>query len=211
MLARLFAAVGGGRDGRVLQTFKPLRNFSRRQRKTPRPDDMIVRVDAMGGDFGETLLEETFRLHDSASCVLGLVIEECVHHASCVHGCGAGPKFEFLHSEAGGRAPLALPAIAYFENVFKASGDVLDGLSALDSLPPTPQLVKALTVPWRRLLRVFSHVWAVHWDAIEALGAQAAVLTEIRHIVGIIKAHGDDLVSSCELEPLAGALRAATT
>jgi hypothetical protein len=206
MFARLFAAVGGGRDGRVLQTFKPLRNYSRRQRKAP--PQMMVRVDvggAMGGDFCETLLEETYRLHDSASCVLGLVIEECAQHASCLHGCGAGPKYEFLHSEAGGRAPAALPAIAYFENVFKDSGDVLDGLSALDALPPGPQLCKALAMPWRRLLRVFSHVWAVHWDAIEALGAQTAVLSEIRHIVGIIRAHGDDLVSSCELEPLAGA------
>ena len=221
MLARFFGRSGAGAPA----TFKPLRNFSRRQRKGGVvsvtncqwfPSLLLDGGSGSGNassdsvsvvDVGEALLEESYRLFDAVSCVFGLCLEECSSHASCIHGCGAGPKFEFLWAVSDGAAPKAIPAVTYFTNVFRDAEKTLDTLAACEKLPPGPELIVALSTSWRRLLRVFSHVYAVHWASIEAVGAGAAVHEALIHSVSVIRGFKEALVAEAELEPLAQALQ----
>lgn len=208
MLSRFF-----GRTCAPPRTFKPLRNFSRRQRKNE-PTSSALAADSGGfpllntGDSsnGEWLLEESYRLYDVTSCVLGLVLDECSIHEKCIHGCGAGPKFEFLWAATDGShaSPRSLPAVAYFGKVFKNSEATLDQLAACAELPPNEELVATLSIPWRRLLRVFSHVIAVHWSTIESMGAKQAVREAVTHSVKVVRLYKNALVAEAELEPLAG-------
>lgn len=136
--------------------------------------------------------------HNAVSLCFGLVADVCTA-ASCPSMC-ATSRYEYL-SSVGGGAPQRLPAREYVAALLTS---VLAAVDAAGVAPP-PDFIEATARPlFRRLVRVYGHLYCHHAETLAALGATGHVDACFRHLHAFVMHHG--LVEAKELAPLAATL-----
>jgi MOB kinase activator 1 len=138
---------------------------------------------------------------NTVSLLFGLVVDECTP-ANCPTMC-ASSRFEYLWSPADGGAPRRVPAREYVNLLLSAVSAAVDALPP--ARPPPADFLAATARPlFRRLLRVYAHIYCHHLPLVAALGAQGHLDDCMRHFHAFVSAHA--LVDAKEAAPLADVL-----
>jgi len=196
------------------KTFKPVRNGAGREklRQTLRAtlkatlgggDDLksVVLVPE-GEDVNEWIAVNTLQFYNAASMIYGTCAEFCTEE-SC-KTMSAGPKYEYLWKDGDKyKKPTRVPAPVYIDNLLnwvnaKLSDPVLFPVEEGAKFPKNfiPQ-VKQI---YKRLFRLYGHIYFSHFDKIRSIGANAHLNTCFKHFVYFILEF--QLVSKEELQPL---------
>jgi len=145
---------------------------------------------------------------NAASLVFGLVADECTP-AACPTMC-ATSRYEYLWGGGAGRvggggAPRRVPAREYVDLLLAAVAAAGDALPPPAGAPLAPDFVAGTAKPlFRRLLRVYAHVYCHHLPTVRALAAEGHLDACLRHFHAFVTYH--ELVDAKELAPLADVL-----
>jgi MOB kinase activator 1 len=116
----------------------------------------------------------------------------------------AGPKYEYLWADGVKiKKAINVSAPEYVDYLMNWVSRYLDDETVFPSSGETPfpknfqSIVKSI---FRRLFRVYAHVYHSHFDAVVALQAEAHLNTSFRHFVYFV--HEFQLVDKKELVPM---------
>ncbi|KAF1318265.1 Maintenance of ploidy protein mob1, partial [Globisporangium splendens] len=155
-----------------------------------------------GEDPNDWLAVHTVDFFNEISIIYGTIIEFCT--AECCPQMSAGPKFEHLWKDDHKyKSPVKLPAPEYIDMLMAWVEDLLND----DTIFPMREgatycrgfttIVKNI---FRRLFRVYAHVYYSHFDKIVSLGAEAHLNSCFKHFMAFVTVF--DLVDKREQEPL---------
>ncbi|TYZ63587.1 hypothetical protein PybrP1_010881 [[Pythium] brassicae (nom. inval.)] len=155
-----------------------------------------------GEDPNEWLAVHTVDFFNEISIIYGTVIEFCTCER-CPQ-MSAGPKFEYLWKDnAKHKTPAKLPAPEYIDMLMAWVEDLLNDDTLFPTRGGTTYVRGFVTVVkniFRRLFRVFAHVYYSHFDKIVSLGAEAHLNSCFKHFIAFVTEF--DLVDKREQEPL---------
>ncbi|DAZ99882.1 TPA: hypothetical protein N0F65_008625 [Lagenidium giganteum] len=155
-----------------------------------------------GEDINEWLAVHTVDFFNEISIVYGTIIEFCT--STCCPTMSAGPKFEYLWKDGKEyKTPVKLSAPEYIDMLMSWVEDMVND----ESLFPTrdggayprgfQSVIKNI---FRRLFRVYAHVYYSHFDKIVSIGAEAHLNSCFKHFMAFVTEF--DLVDKREQEPL---------
>jgi MOB kinase activator 1 len=199
------------------KTFKPLRTHSTRNqqqmsdfsRHTLGSGDVISAIALPEGcDFNEWLATNVVDFYNTTSLLMGTLQEGACTSTTCP-SMTAGARFEYLWSSenpstgiATGK-PFAVPATTYISNLFDwISAQLSDENRFPTTLHlPFPSSFRAdVRKIFRRLFRVYAHLYHHHTKDLEKVSALAHLTTSYQHFLLFVTHHR--LVDPKELEPL---------
>ncbi|KAJ5070562.1 mob kinase activator-like 1 [Anaeramoeba ignava] len=138
--------------------------------------------------------------------IYGSIQHECTKEKCPIMN--AGPKYEYLWSD-GKKKPVQLPAPQYIENLLSWVDKQLSDESLFPSDPtvPFPKNFKTKIVApiFKRLFRIFGHVYYSHFDTVVEMGAEAHLNTLFKHFYYFQSEF--DLIEQRELEPMADLIK----
>ncbi|KAG0212733.1 MOB kinase activator 1B [Mortierella sp. GBA43] len=155
-----------------------------------------------GEDVNEWLAVNTVDFFNQINMLYGTITEFCTPQDCPVMS--AGPKYEYQWKDDGQKKPSRLSAPAYVDRLMSWVQDQLDNQ---DIFPRKigvefPSNFKTnVNDIFRRLFRVYAHIYTTHFSAITALGEEAHLNTSFKHFVLFTKEF--DLIDQRELAPLA--------
>ena len=124
----------------------------------------------------------------------GTIKDECT--PTCCPIMDAGPRTEYnwADGKTGGRirTPVKLPAIQYCANLFQWVRDQLDDEMKFPSKIGDPFPVdfkNTCSNIYRRLFRVYAHVYHKHFDVIVRQKMEAHLNTSFKHFILFVRAH----------------------
>lgn len=110
----------------------------------------------------------------------------------------AGEKYEYHWCDgATYKKPICIPALEYMQNLMHWASDKLANLS---SQPATSQL-DSYKVIFKRLFRVYAHIYYAHFHQVVQLELEAHFNTSFKHFMLFVQEFS--LISTKELAPLA--------
>jgi len=198
------------------KTFKPVKNNNdgraEKLRQTLRAtlkatlgggDDLraVVRVPD-GEDLNEWIAVNTLQFYNAASMIYGTCAEFCT--ADSCQSMSAGPKYEYLWKDNDKyQKPTRVPAPVYIDNLLnwvnaKLSDPVLFPVEEGAKFPKN--FMAQVKVIYKRLFRLYGHIYFSHFEKIRSIGANAHLNTCFKHFVFFILEF--QLVSKEELAPL---------
>ncbi|OWZ04654.1 Maintenance of ploidy protein mob1 [Phytophthora megakarya] len=155
-----------------------------------------------GEDLNEWLAVHTVDFFNEISIVYGTILEFCTN-ASCPE-MRAGPKFEYLWKDGKGyKTPAKLAAPEYIDMLMTWVEELLSDETLFPTREGAPysrgfqSVVKNI---FRRLFRVYAHVYYSHFDKIVSIGAEAHLNSCFKHFMAFVTQF--DLVDKREQEPL---------
>ena len=115
----------------------------------------------------------------------------------------AGPKYEYLWKDESMKKPVRHSAPDYIDLLMtwvqhKINDESIFPQKAGVPFPST--FMKTVKDIYRRLFRVFAHIYHSHMTQVEELGMEAHLNTALKHFVYFVREF--NLVPSSELEPL---------
>ncbi|KAL4147479.1 hypothetical protein PRNP1_011235 [Phytophthora ramorum] len=155
-----------------------------------------------GEDLNEWLAVHTVDFFNEISIVYGTILEFCTC-ASCPE-MRAGPKFEYLWKDGKEfKTPAKLAAPEYIDMLMTWVEELLSDETLFPTREGAPycrgfqSVVKNI---FRRLFRVYAHVYYSHFDKIVSIGAEAHLNSCFKHFMAFVTQF--DLVDKREQEPL---------
>jgi len=116
----------------------------------------------------------------------------------------AGPKFEYFWQDDGEyKSPTKLPAKVYIQNLLAWVDAFLQDPAVFPNEPDQafPENFRGIVQRiFRRLFRIYAHIYYHHWDRIQEMGADAHLNTCFKHFIFFVKRF--DLIGPEELAPL---------
>ncbi len=116
----------------------------------------------------------------------------------------AGPKFEYLWADGVAyKQPTRLPAPQYVECLMSWVQSQLDNESIFPSkigVPFPKNFIAIVKTIFKRLFRVYAHIYHSHFEQIVDLGEEAHLNTITKHFIYFVQEF--DLVNDKELAPL---------
>jgi MOB kinase activator 1 len=110
----------------------------------------------------------------------------------------AGEKYEYHWCDGiQYKKPVCIPALEYMQNLMLWCGQTLSSLS----LQPLPVQLATFKVIFKRLFRVYAHIYYAHFDQIVQLELEAHFNTSFRHFMLFVQEFS--LIEPKELAPLA--------
>ena len=205
VLKKLFGVKKQGTFRRVKKLPKGSRQYCLLQHK---------RATLNAGDFTASIrLPEDTDLNDwLATNVVDLYNELVVVTQGILTHCtpetcrtmSAGPKYQYLWQDSNQyKTPTALPAKEYIELLFDWVEKLLDDQEVFpsDSAVPFPKNFKnVVKTIFKRLFRVYAHIYYHHIDDVRTEGVEAHFNTAFRHFYSFV--HMYKLIPAQELEPL---------
>jgi len=152
-------------------------------------------------DPNEWLAVNTVDFFNQINLLYGSITEFCTTQECPVMS--AGPKYEYLWSEGAGKKPLKVSAPEYIDKLMSWVQNILDDEAIFPSRVDTPfpkdfkEVVKNI---FKRLFRVYAHIYYSHFPKICTLGAEAHLNTCFKHFYFFIEEF--QLVDKRELTPL---------
>jgi len=154
-----------------------------------------------GEDKNEWFAMHVVDFYNEISLLYGIVAE--IDTAERFPVMGAGKKYEYHWADATTQKPLKLSAPAYVDRLFTWIEDQLNDEkifpTTLESQFPSNFKSRVSRI-FRRLFRVYAHIYYSHFEYIIQQSAQAHVNSCFKHFVLFVKEFG--LVDSSEMEPL---------
>ncbi|KAE8883648.1 hypothetical protein PF005_g21264 [Phytophthora fragariae] len=155
-----------------------------------------------GEDLNEWLAVHTVDFFNEISIIYGTILEFCTC-ASCPE-MRAGPKFEYLWKDGKEyKTPAKLAAPEYIDMLMTWVEELLSDEALFPTREGAPycrgfqSVVKNI---FRRLFRVYAHVYYSHFDKIVSIGAEAHLNSCFKHFIAFVTQF--DLVDKREQEPL---------
>jgi len=199
----------GGRD----RTFKPIKKAapgSRRftlsgaQAATLNAGDMKQAVKLPAGeDILDWLTVNATDFYNEISLLYGLLAEDTCTPISCPT-MSAGRKYEYKWADGQKiKKPLRCTAPKYMDYMMTWVQETLDDETLFpvrvgEPFPPSAR--ETLSTIFKRLFRVYAHIYTCHFEKMMELGAEAHLNTCFRHFVTFV--HEFSLIDQQELAPL---------
>lgn len=200
---------GPGKKQNLKHTFKSgtLRGKNRLKlmtiaKKTLGTGDIAAAVKLPEGeDKNEWFAMHVVDFYNEISLLYGIVAE--IDTAERFPVMGAGKKYEYHWADVTTQKPLKLSAPAYVDRLFTWIEDQLNDErifpTTLESQFPS-NFKQRVSRIFRRLFRVYAHIYYSHFNYIIQQSAQAHVNSCFKHFVLFVKEFG--LVDDVEMEPL---------
>lgn len=154
-----------------------------------------------GEDQNEWLAVHVVDFFNSTNLVFGAVSERCTV-ASCPT-MNASDRFEYLWQDDKSKKPIAVAAPKYIDLLMEWIEQQLSNESVFPSSTsvPFPKNFKSVvSTIFKRLFRVYAHLFYIHMDTLIANAAEAHINTAFKHF--ILFSFEFDLIDSKELAPL---------
>jgi MOB kinase activator 1 len=151
--------------------------------------------------MNEWLAVNTVDFFNQINLLYGSITEFCTPQECPVMS--ASPKYEYLWSDGGGKKPMKVSAPDYIDRLMSWIQSILDDEAIFPSRLDTPfpkdfkEVVKNI---FRRLFRVYAHIYYSHFPKIQTLGEEAHLNTCFKHFYFFIAEF--NLVDKRELLPL---------
>jgi len=182
---------GGGLDKG--KTFRPKRNhrvgtkryelhkFAQATLGTGNLHDAVMLPD--GEDENEWLAVNTVDFFNEINLLYGVIAEFCTEQA-CPVMC-AGPKYEYMWADGQTvKKPMAVSAPRYVDFLMTWVQNQLDDEKLFPTqigVPFPPDFVERVQNIFRRLFRVYAHIYYCHFERMSALGAEPHLNTCFKH------------------------------
>jgi len=192
-------------------TFKPKKSFSK---GTKRHDLHKQAKKTLGSgnlklavvlpekeDLNEWLAVNTFDFFNQINLLYGSITEFCTPQTCEVMSAGA--KFEYLWSDGDGKKPIRCSAPDYIDKLMTWVQNILDDETVFPTRVDFPfpknfqQIIKNI---FKRLFRVYAHIYHSHFEKIVSLGEEAHLNTCFKHMYYFITEF--NLVDKKEMAPL---------
>ncbi|RIB14969.1 MOB kinase activator 1A [Gigaspora rosea] len=164
-----------------------------------------------GEILDEWLAVNTYDFFNQINMLYGTITEFCTPQLCPVMS--AGPKYEYHWSDGDKyKKPTKLSAPEYVDHLMEWVQQQLDDESVFpskigDPFPPNFQaLVKNI---FKRLFRVYAHIYLSHISVIEALEEEAHLNTSFKHFIYFVQEF--QLIEKRELQPLADLIASLTS
>eukprot|EP00164_Ancoracysta_twista_P001382 GFYU01001801.1.p1 GENE.GFYU01001801.1~~GFYU01001801.1.p1 ORF type:complete len:226 (+),score=50.87 GFYU01001801.1:36-680(+) len=154
-----------------------------------------------GEDTDEWLAVNTVDFYNQITMLYGTVSEHCTQQ-SCPVMC-ASPSFEYYWQDGPKDKPRKVSAPEYVNLLLNWVQEQLDDESLFPSqmgVPFPKHFRQTLKTIFKRLLRVYAHIYWSHWNTIESLGEEPHLNTCFKHFVYFVKEF--DLVDAKQFEPV---------
>lgn len=175
------------------KTFKPRKGTASRTLEMRRganatlnAGNLMLAVQLPAGEnLCEWLSANTIDFFNQVNLLYGAVSDFCTP-ASCPT-MSAGPSYEYLWQGGPGYAkPTAVPAQKYVELLMNWIQTVLDDQRIFpetfpEGATPSKELMSTLRTIYKRLFRVYAHMYHSHLDKLAQLGIEAHLNTGFKH------------------------------
>ncbi|KAG0015665.1 MOB kinase activator 1B [Podila clonocystis] len=156
-----------------------------------------------GEDLNEWLAVNTVDFFNQINMLYGTITEFCTPQDCPVMS--AGPKYEYHWKDDGQfKKPARVSAPIYVDHLMSWVQSQLDNEAIFPSKIGVefPHQFKPLIHDiFRRLFRVYAHIYATHFSVIVSLGEEAHLNTSFKHFILFVKEF--NLIDQKELAPLA--------
>ena len=156
-----------------------------------------------GVDVNEWLAVHTIDFYNSTNLIFGTISEFCTDdRCPCM---SAGPKYEYAWADGTSiRKPMSVSAPRYVDYLMAWVQQQLDDEAAFPTTLGTPfpaNFTQRVQQIFKRLFRVFAHIYYSHFDRITALGVEPHLNTSFKHFMYFV--YEFNLIPNRqELEPL---------
>jgi len=153
-----------------------------------------------GEDHDEWIAMNTTEIYNTTNLCFGFVSDFCTPK-SCPQ-MTAGAKFTYLWQDKDKYTkPTSMAACEYVDLLMSWAKKILDNDTIFVNSGKFPKtFLHAVTKIWKRLARVYFHIYYHHWDGVETLKAEPHVNTCFKHYYYFAKEFG--LVNDDDLAPL---------
>ncbi|KAG0216068.1 MOB kinase activator 1B [Mortierella sp. GBA30] len=154
-----------------------------------------------GEDLNEWLAVNTVDFFNQINMLYGTITEFCTPQDCPVMS--AGPKYEYHWKDDHSKKPSRVSAPVYVDNLMSWVQSQLDNEAIFPSkigVEFPPQFKTIINDIFRRLFRVYAHIYTAHFTAIVSLGEEAHLNTSFKHFILFVKEF--DLIDPKELAPL---------
>lgn len=155
-----------------------------------------------GEDENEWLAVNTVDFFNEISLLYGTITEFCTVSSCAVMS--AGPNYEYRWADGVRvKTPITVSAPEYTENLMTWVETQLndENIFPLEVDKPYPKSFRTVTKTiFKRLFRIYAHIYHSHFKRIVNLGAEAHLNTCFKHFIYFVKEF--DLIEERELQPL---------
>ena len=138
-----------------------------------------------GEDANEWLAVNTVDFFNEINLLYGVIAEFCTEQA-CPIMC-AGPKYEYMWADGKEiKRPMAVSAPRYVDFLMTWVQNQLDDEKLFPTqlgVPFPPDFVERVQNIFKRLFRVYAHIYYCHFERMSALGAEPHLNTCFKHFV----------------------------
>ena len=156
-----------------------------------------------GEDLNEWLAVNTIEFYNDINLLYGMLVEFCTKETCPIMS--AGPKYEYLWADgSNAKTPLKVSASEYIEYLMTWVENQLNNETIFPSVIGVPfpkNFLNIIKVIFKRLFRVYAHIYYSHFPQIVMLGCQYHLNTCFKHFIFFIDKF--NLVEPKELAPLA--------
>jgi len=204
----LFSGLFGSRH----RTFKPLQNHPQNGKRHKLSEYAKATLGSgnmrsavvlpKGEDLNEWLAVNTVDFFNEISLLYGTITEFCTPSTCSVMS--AGPQYEYLWADGVKvKKPIKVSAPEYVDLLMSWVETQLNDehIFPLQLGTPFPKNFQAIVrVIFKRLFRVYAHIYHSHFQKIVGLGAEAHLNTCFKHFIYFV--HEFKLIDPKELQPL---------
>lgn len=193
------------------KTFKPIKNHPTNQslklsqyaKETLGSGNMKEAVKLpVGEDINDWLAVNTVDFYNEISLLYGTLTEACTPETCAVMK--AGEKYEYLWADGVKyKKPVKVSAPEYVDLLMTWAESQLNDESIFPSKLGTPfpkNFKQIVSVIFKRLFRVYAHIYYSHFNKMVSFGAEAHLNTCFKHFIYFV--HEFELIDSKELEPM---------
>lgn len=162
-----------------------------------------------GEDLNEWLAVNTVDFFNQINMLYGTMTEFCTNEECPVMT--AGPKYEYHWPLVEAKRSVKCSAPEYVDYLMSWVQKQLDDESIFPTKPGVPfpkNFVATVQQIFRRLFRVFGHIYHSHFPSVVSLGEEAHLNTSFKHFVYFVLEF--NLVSKKEMQPLADLINSLT-
>ena len=141
-----------------------------------------------GEDLNEWLAVNTIEFYNDINLLYGMLVEFCTKESCPIMS--AGPKYEYLWAEGHSKTPVKCCASEYIENLMTWVESQLNNESLFPSVIGVPfpkNFFQVIKVIFKRLFRVYAHIYYTHFPQITMLGCQYHLNTCFKHFIFFIE------------------------
>ncbi|KAF9280615.1 Mob1/phocein [Linnemannia elongata] len=156
-----------------------------------------------GEDLNEWLAVNTVDFFNQINMLYGTITEFCTPQDCPVMS--AGPKYEYHWKDEGQfKKPARVSAPVYVDHLMSWVQSQLDNEAIFPSkigVEFPASFKSVIHAIFRRLFRVYAHIYVIHFSVVVSLGEEAHLNTSFKHFILFVKEF--QLIESKELAPLA--------
>ena len=141
-----------------------------------------------GEDLNEWLAVNTIEFYNDINLLYGMLEEFCTKQTCPVMS--AGPKYEYLWADGSNvKTPMKVSASEYIEYLMVWVESQLNNENIFPStigVPFPKNFIQIIKVIFKRLFRVYAHIYYTHFPHIVMLGCQNHLNTCFKHFIFFI-------------------------